>query len=84
MIDYYKYLGDISNASRKHSEWLRTKDGAKYLARCFGYGLRGANKKILHDIVISSYSKILIIGSNLQPPIDNKEWIKEIYKGLES
>ena len=54
------------------------RDGCMRLAREYGYGLRGYAEKEAVDALRSSYSLICVIGYNLKPPVDAKEWVMEV------
>ena len=55
-------------------------DGCLRLAREYGYGLRGYAEKEAVDALRSSYGLICVIGYNLKPPVDAKEWVAEVEK----
>ena len=55
-------------------------DGCLRLAREYGYGLRGYAEKEAVDALRSSYGMICVIGYNLKPPVDAKEWVAEVEK----
>lgn len=59
------------------------KEGCLRLAREYGYGLADykTQKEIDNDIG-SSYSVLCVRVYQLKPPVDAKEWIAEINKGL--
>lgn len=60
------------------------KEGCLRLAREYGAGLADfkTEAEIRNDIS-SSYSVLCVRLYNLKPPVDAKEWVMEIYKGLE-
>lgn len=50
-------------------------EGHKRLAREIGYALNDFTEKERQEILHSSYSCIYVIGCNLKPILDAKEWI---------
>ncbi len=55
-------------------------EGAKRLAREFGYGLKDYPKKERQHIMQSSYGLLCVRLYQLKPPISAKEWNAEIMK----
>ena len=58
------------------------RDGALRLAREYGYGLNDSPKKERDEMIQNSYGYLCVRFYNLKPPIDVKEWIKEIKKKI--
>ena len=52
------------------------KEGHRRLAREVGYALNDFSEKEQKEILHSSYSSIYVIGCNLKPVLDAKEWIE--------
>lgn len=59
------------------------KDGALRLAREYGYSLTDFTEKEAREELSSSYGRLCVRAYNLKPPINNKEWINEIFKALD-
>jgi hypothetical protein len=63
------------------------KDGACRLARDIGAGLndilrQGESLKSIKSTVSGTYSVICVIFYNLNPPVDAKEWSKQIWSKI--
>ena len=59
------------------------KDGHLRLARECGYSLNDFNETGQREILSGSYGMIYVIGCNLKPILDAKEWIEEMKRGKE-
>ena len=57
------------------------KDGHLRLARECGYALNDFYETGQREILSGSYGMIYVIGCNLKPILDAKEWINEMGKG---
>ena len=82
-----KYMSEMGRAVRPHliapeGTWSG-KDGHLRLARECGYALRDFDEPSQQYILQASYSTIYIVGCNLKPILDAKEWIAEMKKGME-
>lgn len=58
------------------------KQGHLRLARECGYALNDFDKQGQEQILHSSYGGIYVIGCNLKPMLDAKEWIAEMRKQI--
>lgn len=58
------------------------REGHLRLAREFGYGLNDFNEEGKQEILHGSYSSVYVIGCNLKPILDAKEWIEEMRKQI--
>lgn len=58
------------------------KDGNLRLARECGYALNDFNTEGQQEILHSSYGSIYVIGCNLKPLLNAKEWINEMSKQI--
>ncbi len=58
------------------------REGALRLAREYGYGLADWPEAEHKDEIQSSYGRLLVRLSNLNPPIDAKPWAAEIRKSI--
>lgn len=58
------------------------KQGHLRFAREFGYGLNDFDKDGQNTILHGSYSSVYVIGCNLKPLLDAKEWIGEMRKQI--
>lgn len=57
-------------------------EGAKRLAREFGYGIPDSPKHEWESAIFDSYGSLCVRVYNLNPPIDAKVWVAEIYKSM--
>ena len=57
------------------------KDGHLRLARECGYALNDFCETGQREILSGSYGMIYVIGCNLKPILDAKEWINKMEKG---
>ena len=53
-------------------------EGHKRLAREIGLALNDFDKKGQEEILHGSYSTIYVVGCNLKPILDAKEWTREM------
>ena len=58
------------------------RNGNLRLARECGYALNDFNKEGQQEILHSSYGAIYVIGCNLKPILDAKEWSDEMSKQI--
>ena len=81
-----EYLHNIKNAIGDHlinpDSAYYGKDGNLRLARECGYALNDFNTEGQQEILHSSYGMIYVIGCNLKPILDAKEWITEMSKQI--
>ncbi len=83
-IEYTKEVGkSLTIHLGRGGNLYEGKEGCLRLAREYGYGLRDYPEKERKDAISSSYSIIVVKGYNLKPPVDAKDWFKEIYTQLE-
>lgn len=79
------YMDNIKNAvGNKLVEpegMYADKDGHLRLAREVGYALANFNSKETKHIKGSSYNNIYVIGCNLKPILDAKEWVMRLEEG---
>jgi len=80
------YLNKMRNAIGYHlinpDSVYYGKDGNLRLARECGYALNDFNNEGQQEILHSSYGMIYVIGCNLKPLLDAKEWINEMSKQI--
>lgn len=80
------YLNKMRNAIGDHlinpDSVYYGKDGNLRLARECGYALNDFNNEGQQEILHSSYGMIYVIGCNLKPLLDAKEWINEMSKQI--
>ena len=58
------------------------KNGHLRLARECGYALNDFNNEGQQEILHCSYGQIYVIGCNIKPLLDAKEWITEMSKQI--
>ena len=59
------------------------KEGCLRLAREYGYALRDfKDERQIREDIQASYGVLCVRAYNLRPPVDAKEWIREIKKVL--
>lgn len=86
MISAQEYTDNLLNALSQYIfnnqgfGLYEGKEGCLRLAREYGYGLKDYPEKGRLSTIHSSYSCLCVRFYNLKPPIDAKEWIKEINK----
>lgn len=79
-MDYLKKLQNALIYSLNQSNLYRGKEGALRLAREIGSILKELDDKTANEYFNRSYNEICVIGYNLKPPVNKKEWDKEILK----
>jgi len=81
-----EYLSNMRNAIGDHlinpNSIYYGKEGNLRLARECGYALNDFNTEGQQEILRASYGSIYVIGCNLKPILDAKEWIKEMSKQI--
>lgn len=81
-----EYLNSLKNAIGDHlvnpNSIYYGKEGNLRLARECGHALNDFNKEGQQEILHSSYGAIYVIGCNLKPILDAKEWISEMSKQI--
>jgi hypothetical protein len=81
-----QYLNSMRNAIGDHlinpNSIYYGKEGNLRLARECGYALNDFNTEGQQEILHSSYGSIYVIGCNLKPILDAKEWITEMSKQI--
>lgn len=78
------YRAIMSNYKNLMLDVYAGKDGCKRLAREYGVALRDIHDpKQRHNEITSSYGVLCVRAYLLKPPIDAKEWAKEINSVLE-
>jgi len=84
-IDYTRELGLALRiqVARDPTGPYSGREGALRLAREYGYGLAGYPEKEALDAIGRSYGMICVIGYDLKPPVNAKEWVREVRKGME-
>ena len=81
MITAKEYLSGMQSAVKKNGLLIKPDtiysgiEGHRRLAREIGFALNDFSKKDQEEIIHSSYSTIYVIGCNLKPLLDAKEWI---------
>lgn len=81
MITVKEYLSGMQSAVKKNGLLIKPDtiysgiEGHRRLAREIGFALNDFNKKDQEEILHKSYSTIYVIGCNLKPLLDAKEWI---------
>lgn len=77
-----EYMENVYRALQINHENLRKfyegERGALRLAREIGYGLNDFPVEQHNDVLTSSYSYLCVRFYNLKPPINAKEWIREM------
>ena len=58
------------------------KEGALRLARDFGYGIPDSPRNEWDHVIKSSYTVLCVRFYRLNPPVDAKEWINEIWGSI--
>ena len=84
MIKANNYIYEMKNAiGNKLIEpgLYEGRDGHLKLAREIGYALTDFNDEEIKHIKGSSYGGIYVIGCNLKPILDAKEWIEGLTEG---
>lgn len=82
-----EYLSNMRNAVCNNNKLIDPdsiysgKEGHLRLARECGYALNDFNEEGEREILHGSYSSIYVIGCDLKPLLDAKEWINEMLKG---
>lgn len=71
---YHALMGNRKNLMQLYEG----KNGCLRLAREFGYGFNDFPKDQHRDIISSSYGYLCVRFYNLKPPVDAKDWVKEI------
>ena len=84
-IDYTRELGLALRiqVARDPTGPYSGREGALRLAQEYGYGLAEYPEKEAFDALGRSYGMICVIGYDLKPPLDAKEWVREVRKGME-
>ena len=81
-----EYLSKMRNAIGDHlinpNSVYYGKEGNLRLARECGYALNDFNTEGQQEILHSSYGSIYVIGCNLKPILNAREWIKEMSKQI--
>lgn len=81
-----EYLSNMRNAIGDHlinpNSIYYGKNGHLRLARECGYALNDFNAEGQQEILHSSYGSLYVIGCNLKPILDAKEWINEMSKQI--
>lgn len=88
MISAIEYTRELGQALRiqlaNNPDGLYAgREGAMRLAREYGYGLADYPEKEAFDALGRSYGMICVIGYDLKPPLDAKDWVREVRKGME-
>ena len=88
MLEAQDYIHRVKNAVGRHmiepNGIYTGRDGHLRLARECGYALNDFNKEGQDEILSASYGGIYVIGCNLKPLLDAKEWIGEMRKQIKS
>lgn len=79
-MDYLKAVQQSLQISLGNSNIYQGKDGALRLAREIGSALNDCDFKIAKEYFEKSYNEVCVIGYNLKPPVDKKEWDYEVQK----
>lgn len=80
-----KYLYKVREAlsiSLGQSNLYRGRDGALRLAREIGYCLKDYPDEEAYQAFRDSYTYVCVMGYNRRPPVDKKEWDREVLIGL--
>jgi len=85
-MDYIKQVSNALKISLSQSNVYSGKDGALRLAREVGSCLNDSPDDEARAYFDRSYNEVCVIGYNLKPPIDKREWDNEIMKkwGIEN
>ena len=88
MISAVEYTRELGQALRVHlandpTGLYSGREGALRLAREYGYGLAEYPEKEAFDALGRSYGMICVIGYDLKPPLDAKDWVREVRKAIE-
>lgn len=81
--DYTEKVRNAIGIIHRDCHLYQGEEGAKRLAREYGAGLADFAEKEAEDALRSSYTQVCVMGYDLQPPIDAREWIVEVKKGYE-
>ena len=83
-IDYTRELGLALRiqVARDPTGPYSGREGALRLAREYGYGLAEYPEKEAFDALGRSYGMICVIGYDLKPPLDAKDWVREVQKEM--
>jgi len=79
-IEYTRKLGDALRVAVFQTDLYSGKEGCLRLAREYGRGLADYPEKEALEALRASYGLICVIGYNMKPPIDAKEWVNEVEK----
>ena len=87
MISAVEYTRELGQALRVHlandpTGLYSGREGALRLAREYGYGLADYSDKEAFDALGRSYGLICVIGYDLKPPVDAKEWVREVREAM--
>ena len=79
-IDYANRVLNAWKVNPYNRTFYAGKEGAERFAREFGYGLNDfeLTEKDLKDVIQSTYSILCVRAYDLKPPIDAKQWVKQI------
>lgn len=80
MTDYIKNVQQALIISRGNSSIYEGKAGALRLAREIGYCLRDSDDKEAKDYFDRSYNEVCVVGYDLKPPVNKKEWDAEVLR----
>ena len=80
LSDYIKNVQQALAIARSNTHIYEGIDGALRLAREIGYCLRDSDDKEAKDYFDRSYNEICVIGYDLKPPVNKKEWDAEVLR----
>ena len=85
MTSAKQYLVNIKQAltvSLGNSNLYQGERGALRLAREIGTCLQDYDKKEAYDAFRDSYNYVCVMGYNLKPPVNKKEWDDAVLQGM--
>lgn len=80
MSDYIKNVQQALSISLGNSDLYAGRPGALRLAREVGTCLQDSDEKEAQDYFDRSYNEVCVIGYDLKPPVDKKEWDSEVLR----
>lgn len=84
-MNIQQYTDAVVNALRMVNHTIYSgKTGARRIAREYGVGLADFSEDEARRFIRNSYTMVCVVGYNLKPPIDAKEWISEVQKAYEN
>ena len=81
-IEYTRRVGEALRIANLQTDLYAGKEGCLRLAREYGSCLSDYSKKEAKDALQSSYALICVVGYSMRPPVDAREWVKEVEKAM--